>query len=854
MMRRILVVLGVGAATLAAGITYGGTPPAPEAEAQVTPEGCSVIFNFSGSSIDFNVPDGIQQVELDIYGAAGGDTTGDPTRTENLGEGGLGAGVQNAILPVSPDDTLTVIVGGEGGPADGPAGGTDNAAGGVGGFGYDGTPDGGQSGGTGGEAQEYHAGGGGGGASAVLLNGEPVAAAGGGGGGAHGGNGGDGGTTGGNGDSTGTGLPNAFGIGATESAGGAGGLAQHGGVNGEDGVQGAGGDGGAAVDTDGGESSPGGDAGGGGGGGLFGGGGAGGSGASGRGGGAGGGGGSSLTTIDEIDDGQRDGDGQIVITLDQETCPGDLEIDKRVSDRTPEVGDRITYTLAATNNGPVDPDTGVVVTDRLPPEVEFIRDDCERGRTNNNRPGIWRWRIGRLGLNATVTCEITVRVVDSGLRIRNTAVIDGNNPDRNPDNNEDDANIRVPRLRYDLELVKDVAPTEVLVGDQVTYTLNATNLGPDRSETTAVFDLLPPEVAYVSDTCDGSLHNADPAPITVGGRTVDLPAGNYWVWQIGEMRPERTRTCQVTVTVVAPGEDILNRAAVISHGVECCQRFDNNPDDATIDVRVPQPPPLPPVPPGTPSADLAIEKTGPGTVDQGARFRWTMTVTNNGPSPSTDTTVTDQIPAGVIRPRTSTPGCEITDRRLVCQIGDLAVGDSTRIELTGRAPFRQGCVTNPAGVSGNQIDTNATNNNDVAETCTGAQAPRLQLTKSTRRDVVRPGEVFAYRIVVRNPGDGPARQVRVCDEPSADLAIVRAPGAEQVSRRRACWDIRLLRAGRSRTFAVIAQVRAGAEPGVKPNTATAGASNVGGRLRSTARVRVRRPAGACPAATASASC
>jgi uncharacterized repeat protein (TIGR01451 family) len=260
------------------------------------------------------------------------------------------------------------------------------------------------------------------------------------------------------------------------------------------------------------------------------------------------------------------------------------------------------------------------------------------------------------------------------------------------------------------------------------------------------------------------------------------------------------------------------------------------------------------VPPGTPASDLAIEKTGPARVDQGARFSWTMTVTNNGPQPSTGTTVTDQIPAGVIRPRTSTPGCDIADRRLVCQIGDLGVGDSTRIELTGRAPLREGCVTNPAGVSGNQIDTNAANNNDVAQTCTGARAPGLGLTKSTRRDVVRPGEVFAYRIVVRNTGDGPARQVRVCDEPSADLEIVRAPGAEQVSSRRACWDIRLLRAGGSRTFAVIAQVVSGADPGVKPNTATATASNVSGRLRDRARVRVRQPAGACPAATAHASC
>jgi uncharacterized repeat protein (TIGR01451 family) len=837
MVRRMLLVLGVGVATLC--VTFG-VRGAQETEAQVDTEGCSVIFDFSGSSIDFNVPDGIEQVELDIYGAAGGDATGG-SQGQNIGEGGLGAGVQNAVLNVTPADTLTVIVGGEGGPAAGPAGGKGIAAGGTGGFGYDGTTDGGQSGGTGGEAQEYHAGGGGGGASAVLRNGVLVAAAGGGGGGSHGGSGGDGGTVGGNGESTGTGRSDAFGRGATQAAGGAAGAGNNGGLNGEAGVQGAGGDGGAAADTSGGQSSPGGDAGGGGGGGTFGGGGAGGSAASNPGGGAGGGGGSSTTTIDQIDDGEKDGDGQIVITLDQDTCPGDLAVDKSVSDTTPEIGDRITYTIRATNNGPVDPDTGVVVTDRLPPEVEFIRDDCERGSTNDNDPAPWRWQIGTLADGATVTCEITVEVVDSGLRIRNTALIEGDNPDRNPDNNRDRANIRVPRLEYDLELRKRAAPKNVNVGDQVIYAITATNLGPDRSEATAVVDLLPPEVAYVSDTCDGSLHSADPPAI--GG--VDLPAGNYWVWRLGELSNRRTDTCLITARVLQPGAEIRNVAGVISHGREAGQHLTNNPGNATITV------PAQPIP--SPSqADLAITKSGPPTVDANERFRWTMTVTNNGPAASSGVTATDQIPAAIRQPATSTPGCEINRRTLTCAIGALDPGESENVVVTGRAPFISRCVTNAALVTGDQIDSIATNNHASARVCT--RAPRLALSKSTGRTVVRPGEVFSYRIVVRNVGRGPALRVEVCDRPSADLEIVRAPGAEQVSARRACWDIKVLRADRRRSFTVIARVLNGADPGVKPNTATATAGNVRGARVSRARVRVRPGAGACSAVMAYASC
>jgi hypothetical protein len=69
------MVLGVGVAALCVAL---GMRPDPEARAQAQQDGCSVIFNFSGRAIDFIVPDGIESVDLDIYGAAGGDTTGNP--------------------------------------------------------------------------------------------------------------------------------------------------------------------------------------------------------------------------------------------------------------------------------------------------------------------------------------------------------------------------------------------------------------------------------------------------------------------------------------------------------------------------------------------------------------------------------------------------------------------------------------------------------------------------------------------------------------------------------------------------------------------------------------------------------
>jgi len=823
---RSLLLLAVGAVML---VFAFGVSPAHDSNAQVV-NGCTAVFDFTGTAKNFTVPSGITEVELNVFGAAGGDATGSAA---NVSEGGFGAGVQNAVLPVAPGDVLTVIVGGEGGPAESLLG---TNPGGTGGFGYNGTAAGGQSGGTGGTAQDYHGGGGGGGASAVLLNGTLVVAAGGGGGGSHGGAGGDGGTVGGDGKkgSSGTGDPAAFGLGASQTAGGAGGVGSFGGLNGQAGVAGRGGDGGEAVGTHGGPSSPGGDAGGGGGGGTFGGGGAGGSAASNPGGGAGGGGGSSKTTIGTIQPGVRDGDGQIDVGLNNAECPGELQIEKSVGDATPKIGDRITYTLKVTNNGPANPDTDIVVTDSLPAEVKYVSDNCN----GTNRPP-WTWAVGSLADGASKTCKITVEVEEPGTDIPNTATVTGHNLDRKPSNNDSTVTITVPPHKYDLEIVKAVAPTQVLVGDQVKYTLTVTNLGPEESEPGGVADLLPTEVAYVSDTCGGSLHDINPPPLGLPtGGTIDLPEGTYWVTRIPALRPLDAVTCQITVRVLQPGDAITNYAGVLSHGTEVGHKLQNNLDDATIKA-------VASVPPGTPSSDLSIKKTAPPTVGQGARFTWTMTVTNNGPQPSTGSTVTDQIPAAVVHPTTSTHGCTVANRKLECALGPLGVGQSTRILLTGRAPLRTGCVTNSAGVSGNELDPHASNNTALAPTCTSA--PRLQLTKSTASKVVRPSELLSYRIVVRNVGQGTALVVRVCDQPSADLEIIRAPGAVQVTKHRACWVIPRLAAGNQRTLPVIAQVVAGATPGVKPNTATATASNAKGTKRSKASVRVQRPTVACSA-------
>ncbi len=368
-----------------------------------------------------------------------------------------------------------------------------------------------------------------------------------------------------------------------------------------------------------------------------------------------------------------------------------------------------------------------------------------------------------------------------------------------------------------------------------------TNAGPNTAPAVTVDDPLPAAVTAVQTTASQGSCTIAASRVTCA--LGDLAAGGQ---------------AQVTITVdvaTSAGGATLENTATVDSGIADPRSLDNS-ASASTDVTQPQIEPGAPAAPPliSPSADLAITKTAPATVAQGGRITWTITVTNNGPQPSTGSTVTDQFPAAVSNPATSTPGCAIADRTLTCAIGPLAVTQSTQIVLTGRAPTRKTAVrvTNTATVKGNEVDPVQTNNNATARTRT--RVPTLRLTKSTRKNVVRPTEVVSYQIVVRNIGDGAARQVRVCDQPSADLEIIGAPGAKQISKRRACWVLKLLAAGKKRTLTVIAQVKATAGPGLTPNTATATARNAKGTKRSRASVRVQPLTGACAARSMISRC
>jgi uncharacterized repeat protein (TIGR01451 family) len=105
--------------------------------------------------------------------------------------------------------------------------------------------------------------------------------------------------------------------------------------------------------------------------------------------------------------------------------------------------------------------------------------------------------------------------------------------------------IRPLAEQANLEISKADSPDPVTVGDNLTYTITVTNLGPDAATNVVVTDTLPSGVTFVSAS-PGCVHSAGVVTCNLG----NIPAGD-------------SVTITIVVTVTAPGT-ISNTATVTS--------------------------------------------------------------------------------------------------------------------------------------------------------------------------------------------------------------------------------------------------------------------------------------------------
>ncbi|MEZ5184234.1 MAG: hypothetical protein R2720_00675 [Candidatus Nanopelagicales bacterium] len=233
---------------------------------------------------------------------------------------------------------------------------------------------------------------------------------------------------------------------------------------------------------------------------------------------------------------------------------------------------------------------------------------------------------------------ITVKVDPAATEVlENVATVTGKTYDPDLDNNTDRDPV-TPKPLADLAIEKSRTQPYV-VGNQVTYTLAVTNLGPSVSVADiTVHDQLPAGLSIAS--IDAGAWQCQPT----SGETATLTC----VLSQDLAPNEQAPLINVTVDVLeSPGDEAVNTAEVTG------TTKDPNPDNNTDTVKDPVVSDV--------QLDIAKKTTGANPVTAGTATEFTITVSNLGPAKAKNVVVVDELEAGLKATSATGPGwtCDV---------------------------------------------------------------------------------------------------------------------------------------------------------------------------------------------------
>ncbi len=428
-----------------------------------------------------------------------------------------------------------------------------------------------------------------------------------------------------------------------------------------------------------------------------------------------------------------------IVTTSISLGDADLGLTKTVDDLTPNVGDTISFTVGLTNYGP-DIATGVTVADTLPAGLQFVSATPSQGTTYDPSTGIWT--VGTVTEGPPpLTLVIQARVVGPGEHT-NIATIDHSDQyDPNPGNNT--AADTVTPQEADLALAKEVDNPTPNVGQNVTYTIFLTNIGPDTATSVTVTDSLPAGLQFVSAT-------------TTQGSYDDATG----IWTVGTVTVGATPLTLTIVALVTTADAAVN-VATIDHS----DQYD--PDSTNNTASAPTEPT---------QADLAVYKfVNDPRPNVGNTITFTVDLWNYGPSTATSVTVSDPLPAGLQFVSATTTLGSYDDGTGVWTVGTvdvnlLAPAETLAIQALVVSPNPQ---TNTASVlHSDQDDPNPDNNSSSASVT--PQIADLAVTKTVDNATPSLGDTVIFTITINNLGPDNATSVTVQDLLPAGLQFVSA--------------------------------------------------------------------------------
>jgi uncharacterized repeat protein (TIGR01451 family)/gliding motility-associated-like protein len=407
------------------------------------------------------------------------------------------------------------------------------------------------------------------------------------------------------------------------------------------------------------------------------------------------------------------------------TVSNNIILTKKVDNTNPYVADNVTFTLTVTNNGP-NTATNVVVTDNLPDGFTAVSVTPSVG--NWAAPA---WTIGNMPTGQVVTLKMIAKVNASGT-YTNVATLSSDTNIDDPDNATDEVTV-TPVPVANLLISKVVDNETVSVGSDVTFTITVSNNGPSTAQNVVVTDNLPNGFTLVSATPSAG-------------------SWNFPLWTLGDMVNNQVETITIVATVNATGS-YTNNATASSDTQDLSSG--NNSDEVTV------------YPNG--KANLAIAKVvDNATANVGENVKFTITVTNNGPSVAQNVVVTDNLPNGYTF-ISATPSVGNWNDPL-WTIGDMANGEVVTLEIEATVN-PSGNYTNKATVSSDTDDSSNDDNNSEVTVYPNGVA-NLAITKVVDNSTPVVGSNVKFTITVTNNGPSKAENVVVTDNLPSGFSLV----------------------------------------------------------------------------------
>ncbi|MBU2947429.1 gliding motility-associated C-terminal domain-containing protein [Zobellia uliginosa] len=470
-------------------------------------------------------------------------------------------------------------------------------------------------------------------------------------------------------------------------------------------------------------------------------------------------------TVIGTDGNSCDNTDSVTITVN---ATSDIRIEKIVDEAAPNVGDTVTFTLTAHNDGPSDDTGGSVINDILPSGYTYTGDTGSASNgTYDAVSGDWTLPAltngNSVAIDITATVNAPTAAANEYLNIAQVTSATNFDSDSTPNNDDgdqsedDEASVEVIPQVADLEVTNTISQPSGNPGDTVVLTVTIQNNGPDAATNLSLENIVP--VGFTVTT------------INDGG----TQSGNTITWSGLSIPDAGTTVLTYEATVNNPTnvtDEYMNTVQVTS-----VDQFDNDSapnnddgdqsedDEDAISLRLQ-------------SSDLEIVNTvTPDSGNPGDTLTFSVEVINNGTDDATGINLENYVPSGFTVTAINDGGTQ--SGSTLSWLG-LAVPNGTSQTVTFEATIN--VPTNTTGeyfntvqvVAVDQLDPNSTPNNDDGDQSEDDEdnaeivliPADLSLSKNlsaASNPTPNAGDTVTFEVTVTNEGPGLATNVSVED-------------------------------------------------------------------------------------------